>query len=397
MNGPGLRRGLKYLRMAVDRRRAAPVYLVVFVNGVCHARCLHCFLGSLDEHHTARPVGLSVSEMERLAGALGPSTYSVLFAGGEPFMRKDLGDILEAFSRQPHLGTIKVVSNGYFTDRLVTTWERILALETGKYYGATLSFDGVAERHDRIRGVPGIFARAVESFERLQELARRHPNFEVDASVTVSHFNQDHLGELYTFLRDSLHAGNVLCTLTRGKPKDPRAGNVDVDNYLQFRDRLADDLRRGVLRGQARFGSPQVMNAVNSVQRERIGRMLTTGAYASPCNAGRLTGVIGSDGKVYACELRDDCLGDLRQQDFDLDAIWRSPQAAAARTAIHCERCFCTYENANLLNVVFSPRYYPQLLLRTLEMQARRLWVRGESTAARPGEAMAAAPRLNVT
>src|SRR4051794_13900596 len=102
MNAFSLRRTLSYMRMAVDRSYAAPVYLVLFVKGTCHAKCLHCFLPSLDEHQTARHE-LTPAEVEKLTHHLGPHIYSILLAGGEPFMRKDLGDILQILSTNKQL------------------------------------------------------------------------------------------------------------------------------------------------------------------------------------------------------------------------------------------------------------------------------------------------------
>jgi hypothetical protein len=101
--------------------------------------------------------------------------------------------------------------------------------------------------------------------------------------------------------------------------------------------------------------------------------MLRRQTYISPCNAGRLSAVIGSDGKVYACELLNDVLGDLREYDYDLMKIWDSSAARTLRERIVNNKCFCTYENANLLNVLFSPRYIPAVLAKALEIKIGRI------------------------
>jgi MoaA/NifB/PqqE/SkfB family radical SAM enzyme len=361
--------------MSMDRTYAAPVYLVLFVKGTCHAKCLHCFLPSLEDHQTASKE-LKPEEIEKLSRHLGPHIYSILLAGGEPFMRKDIGDILQILSTNAQLRAIKVVTNGFFTDRLVSTWERILERNSNKYYGVTMSFDGLQQLHDYIRGVPEIFNKAVDSFKRLKRLSERYPNFEVDVNVTVSHYNQDHLFPLYDYLRDSLQAGNVICTVTRGVPRDTLAKDVRLESYVDFKDALEEDLISGGLRGHDRFERSDILNAINVTQRNRIARMLEKSKFISPCNAGRLSGVIGSDGKVYACELLSDDLGDLRENDFDLMKVWNSPAARKLREKIYKTNCFCTYENANLLNILFTPRYYPQILLKALSMKFARRYAR---------------------
>jgi MoaA/NifB/PqqE/SkfB family radical SAM enzyme len=329
-------------------------------------------LPSLKDHQTASRE-LKLPEIAQLSQHLGPDIYSVLLAGGEPFLRKDLGDILEVLSRNRQLQAIKVVTNGFFTERVVSTYQQLLARRHDKYYGVTMSFDGMRELHDYIRGVPGIFDRAVDTFQQLKRLESQHANFEVDVNVTISRFNQDHLDPLYEHLRDALCAGNIICTVTRGQPREPRAKGVDYDRYSAFTARLAKDLSNGSLNGHARFRKSDTLNAVNIIQRKRIQRMLRRQTYISPCNAGRLSAVIGSDGKVYACELLNDVLGDLREYDYDLMKIWDSSAARTLRERIVNNKCFCTYENANLLNVLFSPRYIPAVLAKALEIKIGRI------------------------
>jgi MoaA/NifB/PqqE/SkfB family radical SAM enzyme len=387
-----LRYRFTHVRAALSRDRAYPVYLVLFVKGVCHAKCLHCFLPSLEDHHTASRE-LSLDEIVKVTRHLGPAAYSVLLAGGEPFMRKDLGGIITALSANRQLRAIKVVTNGFFTDRTIATWEQVLTARSDKYYGVTMSFDGVRELHDHIRGVPGIFDKAITTFKGLKELERRFPNFEVDVSVTVSRFNQDHLSPLYDYLRDELRAGNIMCTATRGAPRDPAAKDLNIERYSAFRRKLEHDLSSGALRGHSRFERSDVLNAVNVTQRERIERTLRKQQYISPCNAGRLSGVIGSDGQVYACELLNDTLGDLRQNDYDLMKIWNSRQARELRERILATNCFCTYENANLLNVLFNPQYYPRILTTAAWMKFKRAF--GRSGRASGPQVPAAPPQAS--
>lgn len=369
-----LRHRLSYLRLAFDRHLAYPVYLVLFVKGICNARCLHCFLPSLGEHQAANRE-LTLDEIEKLSRHLGPCIYAVLLTGGEPFLRKDLGEILEVLSRNSQLRAIKVATNGFFTEEIVATWKRVLAQKRDKHYGVTISFDGPRELHDYIRGVPDIFDRAAATLKQLKQLEFAHNNFEVDVNVTISRFNQEHLQPLYALLRDSMHAGNVICSVTRGSPRDQRAKEVALESYVAFSRHLAGDLASGALPGHSRILGSDALNAVNIVQRKRIERMLREKKCISPCNAGRLSAVIGSDGQVYACELLNDVLGDLRQCDYDLVRIWNSPQAQILREKLSATGCFCTYENANLLNVLFGPRYYPAILARATSMKVRR-WLR---------------------
>jgi MoaA/NifB/PqqE/SkfB family radical SAM enzyme len=96
----------------------------------------------------------------------------ISLAGGEPLLRKDLPDIVEALAKY-HLPMI--TTNGWLvTEELARElWGRGL-------YGASVSIDfNDAEKHDAARGVKGAYARAVRAldfFSRTRTKARQKLN-----------------------------------------------------------------------------------------------------------------------------------------------------------------------------------------------------------------------------
>lgn len=78
---------------------------------------------------------------------------SVAFEGGEPLLRKDLGEIL-AFSRSLPLQT-SLITNGTLLESRI---DEIASYINGSLY---VSLDGLEKTHDTIRGVDGCFRKAV--------------------------------------------------------------------------------------------------------------------------------------------------------------------------------------------------------------------------------------------
>ncbi len=118
----------------------------------CNLKCIHCYATATasksdDELSTDQAKGF----LEDIARYGAPV---VLFSGGEPFMRKDLIELIEY---SDGLGLRPVIStNG----TLITEEKAAAAKRAGvKYIGVSL--DGLQEVNDRFRGVPRAFEMAI--------------------------------------------------------------------------------------------------------------------------------------------------------------------------------------------------------------------------------------------
>ena len=67
-------------------------------------------------------------------------------------------------------------------------------------------------------------------------------------------------------------------------------------------------------------------------------------------------------GKVFPCELLSEGFGDIRKYNYDFRKLWFSAKADKIRAKIRNERCSCTHECFQNLNVLFSIKAMPLLL-----------------------------------
>ena len=130
----------------------------------CNLACVHCYT---DSHGAPDPGELTFGEGKIFIDQLADFGVPVLlFSGGEPLMREDLFDLMEHASSR---GLRTVLStNGTLLDARVA---QRLAASGVTYVG--ISLDGTEEVHDRFRGVPGAFCKAVSAFERCAEASLR--------------------------------------------------------------------------------------------------------------------------------------------------------------------------------------------------------------------------------
>ncbi|MDP1838353.1 MAG: radical SAM protein [Reyranella sp.] len=141
---------LKEFSAARDFHLRSPLIVWFEVTRKCNLTCTHCYIDAGKPRKNELSFAEIVTILHDLR-ALG--THSVVFAGGEPYARKDFPDILQIAAE---LGfVIAVVTNGsYLTPALLERFPREQAR-------MTLSVDGI-DAHHAIRGGRSTFPLMAE-------------------------------------------------------------------------------------------------------------------------------------------------------------------------------------------------------------------------------------------
>ncbi len=330
-------------------KRGLPVNLIFFVTSRCNLLCTHCFYWE----HLNKPNGeLTLDEIEKISRSL-PNLLSLSLTGGEPYLRPDLPEIAAAFERNSHVRNIQIPSNGLLVDKTLSRLEQLLEKTKLARVCTGVSLDGPEEIHNRIRQNPRSFQKALETLEGMKKLKPRFPNLSVGVALTVSSANQHRLDEFYEFVDRRLSPDAVTITLTRGDPLDPSLKEVDPELYREFSRRVIAYRRRHRI-------SDGWMDRMVIAKEEETYRLIDEASQAesriSPCYGGELIGILSEKGEVYVCETLDKSMGNVRDFDGDLAALWRSAKAEAGRRYQRGLACQCTYECAMSVNTLFNPR-----------------------------------------
>jgi organic radical activating enzyme len=75
----------------------SPVFLNILVTSVCDMRCTHCFFTEELDDRPRKKLQMKANEIARISETLGGNLGVLVLAGGEPFTRKDLPEIVRAF------------------------------------------------------------------------------------------------------------------------------------------------------------------------------------------------------------------------------------------------------------------------------------------------------------
>jgi len=151
------------LRRLVTRQRPTRLALQWQITERCHQRCAHCYQdGPLPQELPFPEWRALLQQFKELLESIEPGGYGqVAISGGEPFLRPDCMDLLEALAAEKPRLSFTVLTNGAFIGDATARQLRAL----GPRY-VQVSVEGVEETHDRIRG-EGSYAAAVEAIERL--------------------------------------------------------------------------------------------------------------------------------------------------------------------------------------------------------------------------------------
>ncbi|WP_043318998.1 GTP 3',8-cyclase MoaA [Microbulbifer sp. HZ11] len=98
-------------------------YLRLSVTDVCNFRCDYCLPDGYQA--TRKAPDLSVAEAGTVMRAFAMlGTRKVRLSGGEPSLRKDLPELIQAASATPGIQRVAVTSNGYRLPSVIDTWHR---------------------------------------------------------------------------------------------------------------------------------------------------------------------------------------------------------------------------------------------------------------------------------
>ena len=358
---------LRFLRDIVWKGR--PIHLTFFLTRKCNSHCPFCFYLRSDAAPVARGPELSLPEIEKISSSLG-SLLWLAFSGGEIFLRDDLVEIATAFYRNNRPSFMLFPTNGLLPEVIRDRMERIVRSCPESVVALKLSLDGVGQAHDDLRRTPGSFAKVMETYRVLSDLAGHYRNFELGVNTVFCSENQDAMDGIIGFVGGLENVRTHTISLVRGDLADKRYGSVDLDAYHDAVRKLERNLQEGASRVY-RFRGGRLKAAQDVLQRRLIHRTMRDRERQVPCYAGRLNLVLTEEGSVFPCEILSASFGNVREFGYDLQKAACSPQARRVQAAIMDNGCSCTHECNYLTNIFFNPRLYPALLKEYLLLRPR--------------------------
>lgn len=194
----------------------------------CNLSCLHC--GSdckQDSSNPDMPLDDFLKAIDTIKDV--PENFTVVLTGGEPLLRKDIGEIGRAIRKRGMRWSM--VSNGHFYNE---DKHRIL-LNAGM--GAlTISLDGLDNSHNWLRNNKNNFMRV----DKAIDLVVNTPRINFDVVTCANKKNLHELPELYNYLKNKgVKAWRLFTIVPIGRATENPELFLDGDEFKQLMDFIA--------------------------------------------------------------------------------------------------------------------------------------------------------------
>jgi len=314
---------------SANLRSPALPYKVTFAATYrCNFRCQMCNIWQ------KRSVDEMTPDEVRQFFTRWPQFRWVHLTGGELFVRRDIEDVVAAIQEScGSLFLLNFPTTGWFGDRTVALVERALARRPGRLM-VTVSVDGPKTLHEQLRGLPGSWDRAIDTFRRLRCLHRS--NFQAVIGMTLVAQNvgavDDTIDAIRAEVPDFTRADLHLNVAHESAHYFDNAGSVDAG------DRGA--LARAV-ESHRRLNAParHPVSFLEDRYQALVPVYLETGRSPMPCAALSSSCFVDPHWNLYACSIWGEQVGNLRDAHFDLEALWRSERRKALRAQVEDEQC----------------------------------------------------------
>lgn len=315
---PGMQTVLtKLAGRAIDARQRGdgrPFVVALFATHHCMCSCRSC----LWKHNEWQDTPLE--DLKRFyKEARDEGFVATAISGGEPFMRRDLGELVRYLKQDLDMAVLVFTTGWYLQTRMDEVLPYIDML--------MLSVDSAKPgRHDEIRRLPGLMDRLLASISIVKQ---RYPDLSVQLNSCVQRgIEKDGEIDALIALADGLGVPISFDVVTSHRNGAAGANFTETDVGLPLpqlqavcRDLLA--LKRG--------GAP-ILNS------ERYFRYFMDGRPGYRCHYPKLAMTVDGRGMVEDCLDLDHPIGDIKTT--PLAEIMRSPRFSALRCAAEsCSSC----------------------------------------------------------
>ncbi len=344
-----------------------PVSLIIFITNRCNARCSFCFVDFDDEISQNKKNELSVDEYRLISKNIGKHLQHIDLTGGEPFLRQDIKEIVVNFIDNCDLNSVKFSTNGSYPKKIHDFIENVARKHSKTKFLFQFSIDSFPEEHDRIRKIPGLFDRAIESYN----IVKNGPKNCMPAiNITITEENYDNVDAVYEYLEHNHKIETINTILVRDEgvykiPSDKKAKILNA--YKNLTSKITSKVKDKSMRGFSNFSiEGSFLNAKNEYMYKMISENYLESKFFTPCVAGSIFGVLQSDGTVHPCEILNKPMGNLRDYDFDFLKLWFDKKSIETKKWIKDTKCTCHWECIHTYNLISNPSYLSKLALKTI-------------------------------
>ena len=329
-----------YLSRMLNKPFVKPITVTLTLTSKCNLRCVMCDHWKLKNNEE-----LNLEEIKNLIDQIAEwGVEEIELSGGEPFMRKDVWEII-SYASSKNVG-MNITTNG-----TLLTKECVERLLNSKVNRLQISLDGIRGIQDEIRGVKGAYKKVMRTVRFINSMRKRKKSsIRINATTVVM---QKNLPELVRLVRLTKKAGFDSITfqpvndnnLTISKKKSFNPLRVkDLQELDQQIDKIVELRKKDDY-----IGNPvSYLKSIKDYFRDEKLKKVK-------CYAGFVGAIITTQGRLWSC-MGD--FGGLKKE--SIQKVWHSKEAKKIRSLIKkCENpclypCYLSHKGESLAKTTLS-------------------------------------------
>jgi len=334
-----------------------PMNLTFSVTNICQSRCKTCNIWELyKKDPQRRKTELALPEIEKIFRSLG-HVYIFNISGGEPFLRKDITQIVESACKYLTPGIIHIPTNAIALQKIKKQVSEILDMLETKFPSVRLtikpSLDHIGEKHDEIRGMPGNFQKVIELFHHLKELQPKYKNFHAELGTVISCWNVDEIEVISEYV-SKLGADSYRNEIAEQRSEMFNQGNSITPSPEAYEQAISFFVKQIQANMKSKVFFQRITNAFRLVYYEAAISILKGTRQVIPCYGGISNAHLTPYGDIWACCTLgyDKPMGNLRDFNYNFQMLWNSQQAKEVRYHIRNGGCQCPLANQTYSNLL---------------------------------------------
>lgn len=332
----------KYLDYFINKttKKVKWGYFIFFVTNKCNARCKHCFYWKQLNSHKHE---LSLDEIEKISQKAG-RIQVLLLSGGEPFLRKDLFEVISLFIKNNGTKVVSIPTNAILTQEVIKVTNKLANAYPKVTFSINPSIDDLHKKQDETRCVKNAFRDEMKTLNGLVKIKEEKNNVEVVVNTTISNFNYKDIDKIIKYFKKfNLTYHNF--ELLRGEPRKKSVHLPPLDEIKK--------IHKKVIRLRNYYIEKNNKSSAFAMLLERVSvlgitkytqtlkeQVLNNKRFPFTCSAGKNIVVLEPNGDVRLCELHQP-IGNLKDYRYDLEKLLKNKKAKLLFKQIR--NCRCTH------------------------------------------------------
>jgi len=335
----------------------------------CNSRCKTCYIWKI-QHKIPQEMELTTEEWEQVLKSLGDSPYWITISGGEPFLRKDLVEIISVINEYNKPKIINIPTNGILWKIIYEKTKEMLEILSPKTnLVINFSLDGIGKDHDEIRGMPNNYEFLKKAYENVVKLKEKYCNLVVGIHTVISSWKVDKIPQIYETVMQEFNPDQYITEIAEERKEMENFGKgitPSPEEYAEAIEYLISRIEKGLKEGQWR-GLARLTEAFRVEYYRLVKKLLLRRKQQIPSYAGFASAHISPIGEVWECAVYATPMGNLRDYGYDLKRLWCSRKAEEVRKKVK-ERHICPLANESYTNMLLNMRTLMKVLFHFLKL-----------------------------